>query len=175
MRPGADQLHREAADLAWLVRMASDLADKADREGDMGDVTRVAVLLRAIVRSAGETCQERWRARERSMIRVTFDIDPAGLASVHRQPPGRALAHRPGRTPRRTATSKPANWPSAVGFRDRPPLARHCPAGAARHQPCDHHWKTLLQHGLWAGPGGAWVPHPACATQAATLTEPQEV
>lgn len=53
MRPGADQLHREAADLAWLVRMASDLADKADREGDMGDVTRVAVLLRAIVRSAG--------------------------------------------------------------------------------------------------------------------------
>jgi hypothetical protein len=34
--------------------MASDLADKADREGDMGDVTRVAVLLRAIVRSAVE-------------------------------------------------------------------------------------------------------------------------
>lgn len=49
-----NQLHREAADLAWLVRMASDLADKADREGEMGDVTRVAVLLRAIVRSAGE-------------------------------------------------------------------------------------------------------------------------
>lgn len=46
------QLHREAADLAWLVGMASDLADKADREGDMGDVTRVAVLLRAIQRSA---------------------------------------------------------------------------------------------------------------------------
>ncbi len=49
-----NQLHHEAADLAWLVRMASDLADRADREGDMGDVTRVAVLLRAIVRSAGE-------------------------------------------------------------------------------------------------------------------------
>lgn len=52
--PDLDQLHREAADLFWLVRMASDLADKADREGEMGDVTRVAVLLRAIQRSASE-------------------------------------------------------------------------------------------------------------------------
>jgi hypothetical protein len=48
------RLQYEATDLAWLVRMASDLADRADREGEMGDVTRVAVLLRAIVRSAGE-------------------------------------------------------------------------------------------------------------------------
>lgn len=48
------QVAREAADLVWLVRMASDLADKADREGEMGDVTRVAVLLRAIQRSASE-------------------------------------------------------------------------------------------------------------------------
>jgi hypothetical protein len=47
-----DQLRREAADLAWLVRMASDLASKADREGEWGDVTRVAVLLRAIVRGS---------------------------------------------------------------------------------------------------------------------------
>lgn len=51
------QLKREAADLAWLVRMASDLADKADREGEMGDVTRVAVLLRAIQRSASQHCE----------------------------------------------------------------------------------------------------------------------
>lgn len=51
-----DQLTREASDLFWLVRMAADLADKADREGDLGDVTRVAVLLRAIKHSAGAHC-----------------------------------------------------------------------------------------------------------------------
>ncbi|MBK6716560.1 MAG: hypothetical protein IPG57_16105 [Burkholderiales bacterium] len=108
------------------------------------------------------------------MIRVTFDIDPAGLASVTDSHLA-ALWHIGQANPAPHGDRQAGELAGAVGSEIVRRWLGTVQPELHAHQPGDHHWKTLLQHGLWAGPGGAWVPHPACATQAATLTEPQEV
>ncbi|BDI07133.1 hypothetical protein [Sphaerotilus microaerophilus] len=107
------------------------------------------------------------------MIRVTFDIDPAGLASFTDSHLA-ALWHIGQANPAAHGDREAGELAGAVGFEIiRRWLSDTAPELHA-HQPGDHHWKTLLQHGLWSGPGGAWMPHSASTLQAASPTEHKE-
>jgi hypothetical protein len=105
------------------------------------------------------------------MIRVSFDINPDCLASV-------------------TDSHLAALWhisqanPAPHGDRDAGELARAVSVEIVRrwlaqgqpelytHQPGDHYWRTLMQHGCWSGPDDTWRPHGAA--QATTTTPPHE-
>lgn len=36
---------------------------------------------------------------------------------------------------------------------------KNAPTDCYTHQPTNHYWHTLQQHGNWRGPGGTWLPH----------------
>lgn len=92
------------------------------------------------------------------MIRVTFDVRLDTLAST-------------------TDAHLHALWhiaqanPAPHGDRDACALAEALTAEIVRrwlqqapterfaHQPTDPHWKALVRHGSWRGPGGTWLPH----------------
>ncbi|HMW21961.1 MAG TPA: hypothetical protein PKC59_00895 [Burkholderiaceae bacterium] len=107
------------------------------------------------------------------MIRVTFDIDPAGLASVTDSHLA-ALWHIGQANPAPHGDRQAGELAGAVGFEIVRRWLAACAPELYAHQPGDHHWKTLLQHGLWAGPGGAWVPHAAGAPEDSPPTETKE-
>jgi hypothetical protein len=41
---------------------------------------------------------------------------------------------------------------------------QQAPTERFKHVPTAHHWRTLVQHGNWRGPGGTWLPHDATST-----------
>lgn len=49
---------------------------------------------------------------------------------------------------------------------------KDAPVELYRHQPTNHYWHTLVQHGKWNGPGGAWMPHPADTSATGAATTP---
>lgn len=107
------------------------------------------------------------------MIRVTFDIDPAGLPTVNDSHLA-ALWHIGQANPAQHGDREAGELVKTVGIEIIRRWLANVPPELYAHQSDDYHWKTLMTHGAWSGPGGAWVPHPACATQTATPTEPQE-
>lgn len=107
------------------------------------------------------------------MIRVAFDINTDGLASVTDSHLA-ALWHITQANPAPHGDLQAGELAGAVGFEIiRRWLAATAPELYA-HQPGDHHWKTLVRHGLWSGPGGAWVPHAAGTPHDQPATEPTE-
>ena len=107
------------------------------------------------------------------MIRVTFDNDPASLASVTDSHLA-ALWHIGQANPAPHGDRQAGELAGAIGFEIiRRWLSTSTPELYA-HQSGDHHWKTLLQHGLWAGPGGTWIPHPTPTSTTSTTCDATE-
>lgn len=92
------------------------------------------------------------------MIRVTFDIDPDGLANFtdgHLA----ALWHIAQANPAAHGDREAGELAGAVGFEIIRRWLRNTAPELYAHQPGDHHWKALQQHGKWAGPDHTWLPH----------------
>ncbi|MEY4751370.1 MAG: hypothetical protein RIQ60_3584 [Pseudomonadota bacterium] len=94
------------------------------------------------------------------MIRVTFTIDPARLASVNDTHLA-ALWHISQANPAPHGDREAGELAGAVGAE----IVRRWLAGVGpelyTHQPADHYWQTLMRHGAWTGPAGAWEPRAA--------------
>lgn len=108
------------------------------------------------------------------MIRITFDIDADRLTSFTDSHLA-ALWHIAQANPAPHGDREAGELAGAVGFEIIRRWLSATPPELYAHQPSDHHWKTLHRHGLWAGPGGAWVPNADGAAQAGTPAEPQGV
>lgn len=92
------------------------------------------------------------------MIRVTFEIDPSGLphiADSHLH----AMWHVAQANPAPVGDREAGRLVAAITAEIVRRWLQAAPVDLHHHRPEDSHWRTLVQHGSWRGPGGAWLPH----------------